>query len=248
MNTIKNWFCNLKALRLLKAPRPFLQAYTEFVCNLRLMSEKDYFFLLEMMRQDKEKSEIWPSLTKVQRTIWCVIEKAEILGKVDIDAFYTIRLYNDILLKNGITEEECPFQFFMEQKRMVLQQIEEEKEVEKLQQKREEVEKNITRLREKLAVQKKEMKAGIKEHRKILRDLEKRKKNEAKKADLEHSMQRPTIVGFVGGETREQRRRRLYNENVEEEWFALKLEREKRQAKGIMKDYGKKKTLKRRRQ
>ena len=84
MNTIKNWICNLKAtlndaVALIKAPRPFLEAYTEFVCNLQIISEKDYFLILEMMKQQKEKSEIWP-LTKVQRTIWCVIENADVLG------------------------------------------------------------------------------------------------------------------------------------------------------------------------
>lgn len=248
MNTIKNWICNLKALRLFKAPRPFLEAYTEFVCNLPLMSEKDYFFLLEMMRQDKEKSEIWPSLTKVQRTIWCVIENADVLGKVDINAFYTIRLYNDLASKYGFTEEECPLQYFMEQQKIVMQQIKEEKEVEELKKKRKEVEKNITRLKEKLAVQKEEMKTGMEEHRKILRDLEKRRKNEAKKADVEHSMQRSTIVGFVGGETREETRNRIYLETVEKEWTNLKLNRKKKESKGILKDYGKKKKVKRKRQ
>ncbi len=248
MNTIKNWISNLKALRLLQAPRPFLQAYTEFVCNLPLMSDEEYFFLLDMMRQDKEKSEIWPSLTKVQRIIWCVIENADVLGKVDKEAFDTIRLYNDMVAKHGFTQEECPLQYFMEQKNIVLQQIKEEKEVEKLQKKREEVEKNITRLREKLAVQKEEMKADMEEHRKIVRDLERRKKNEAKKADIEYCMQRPTIVGFHGGETPQERRRRVYRENVEDEWHALKVNRKKKEAKGIMKDYGKKKAVKRRRQ
>ena len=107
------------------------------------------------MKQQKEKSEIWPSLTKVQRTIWCVIENADVLGKVDINAFYNMRLYNDVVSKYGFTEEQCPLQFFMEQKMIVLEQIKEEKEVEKLQKKREEVEKKITRLQEKLAVQRK---------------------------------------------------------------------------------------------
>ena len=101
--------------------------------------------------------------------------------KVDINAFYNMRLYNDVVSKYGFTEEQCPLQFFMEQKMIVLEQIKEEKEVEKLQKKREEVEKKITRLQEKLAVQKEEMKAGMEEHRKILRDLEKRKKMKQKK-------------------------------------------------------------------
>ena len=105
-------------------------------------------------------------LTKVQRTIWCVIENADVLGKVDINAFYTIRLYNDLASKYGFTEEECPLQYFMEQQKIVMQQIKEEKEVEELKKKRKEVEKNITRLKEKTSGSKGKMKTGMEEYRK----------------------------------------------------------------------------------
>ena len=56
-------------------------------------------------------------------------------------------------------------------------------------------------------------------------------------------MQRSTIVGFVGGETREETRNRIYLETVEKEWTNLKLNRKKKESKGILKDYGKKKKL-----
>jgi len=82
------------------------------------------------------------------------------------------------------------------------------------------------------------------------RDDEKRKRNEEKerkKKAKERENSRITVKSFLGGESFEMKRVKLYQKRVEEEWRVLKSKREERRRKGIMSNYNRKKQKRRRR-
>mgnify|MGYP003979755999 CR=1 FL=1 len=75
----------------------------------------------------------------------------------------------------------------------------------------------------------------------------KNEEKERKKKARERENTRITVKSFLGGESFEMKRVKLYQKRVEEEWRALKSKREQRRQKGIMSNYNKKKQKKRKR-
>ena len=255
MNTIMSWINNVKetvsdTVAIAMAPRAVGEAYTEFVYKQQIISHEDFLVVLNLMKEHKKPSlETWATLNKIQQTIWWVIEKSETLViEVDGDSFNDILLYKQMLMDFGTTEEALTYDYFLQEKAKALKIIKEELEVKRLRADLDASEKHIAQLREDLAVQKQKMEADMKEYKRIRKKMEKERKREAKKMDKMREEKSETICGFLGGDTYEAKRRRAYNKNVEDEWIALKLNREKRKKKGIMKNYGKEKPVKRRRQ
>jgi hypothetical protein len=219
------------------------KAYTEFVEKQEIISHEDFRVVLNLIEEHKKKHkkpsfETWATLNRIQQTIWWVIEELKARG------FDSVLLYKQILMDFETTEQALTYDYFLQQNAKVLKIIKEEQ---RLRAEFYACEKHRAQLREDLAVQEQEVEAALKEYKRTKKKMEKERKREAKKMDKMREEKSETICGFLGGDTYEAKRRLAYNKKVEDEWIALKLNREKRKKKGIMKNYGKEKPVKRRR-
>lgn len=99
----------------------------------------------------------------------------------------------------------------------------------------------------KCAVAKAEREKLRKAVRKQLHQSDKARKWGLKFQDERREALRETVTSFVGSLSYEEKRAMLFQNKVDAEWTELKRTREKREGKGIMSGYGKKKVVKRRR-